>query len=114
MAAKTTRRLTLNWSFVQVAGAKPRSSVGDTALSISSVGDTALSIKVQVWRHNAQPQDSARDSGARCDAGRRSGPAAGDGERSGGKDRAAGAGGGAATSPIFATSGNLHPEYPPG
>src|SRR5260370_14621714 len=102
--AKTTRRLTLNWSFVQVAGAKPR----------SSVGDTALSIKVQVWRHNAQPQDSARDSGARCDAGRRSGPAAGDGERSGGQDRAAGAGGGAATSPIFATSGNLHPEYPPG
>src|SRR5207245_4358458 len=101
---RTTRRLNRNWPSVQMAGTTPR----------SSVGVTTPALKVQVWRHNAQPQDSVRGSDAYSDADRCNCTAADDGKRSGGQDRAAGAGGGTAASPIFTAGGNLHPDYPPG
>src|SRR5207245_9919207 len=54
---KTTRRLSLNWSSVQMAVPPSGFSVGIQPNS-----------KVQVWRHNAQPQDPACDSGACCNS----------------------------------------------
>src|SRR5260370_37543780 len=60
---KTTRRLTLNWSFVQVAGAKPRSSVGGIQpyLIRSKCGGTMRSLKIlpAILVLGAMPVDAA-------------------------------------------------------